>query len=151
MRPVYETSEMKQREEIVANLYARIAKLKIRRCPKFYPCDWVALDEDDRFLKSLIEIKIREVQYPDYMISLHKVTQMIHCAAVAGINPMLVVWWRDKRELGVVNLMTCERTTGYGGRSDRGDPQDMEPVVRIALAEFYRTTIDSAERPAHEA
>lgn len=84
----------------------------------------------------LVEVKIRQRAYDRYMLSLHKATTMLVMAATSAFMPVLVVAWTDKREVGVCDLRSVRMEPGIGGRKDRGDEQDVEPVVFFSRSAF---------------
>lgn len=106
------------------------------RCPKYYPFDW-SLVADPGELTALLECKIRRRRFGSaYMVSLHKVAEMRAYAATAQCDPILGVYWELEDEVGIVNLLHCNMSSGIGGRRDRGDSQDREPVIFIPYREF---------------
>lgn len=143
MRPTYENELDRVREAKVAKVVCDHLMtgseefMQAVRCPKYYPCDWGILkDGVTRDLTHLLEVKVRGKSYPEYMISLQKVKEIVSCAAVGGLVPLLAVYWEDEREMGIVDLLQCNRRAGVGGRTDRGDAQDIEPMVFIPRTEF---------------
>lgn len=134
-RPLYETAVDRSREERLALWYANEIGLQARRCPSKYPCDW-AMQNKESVIEQLVEVKIRGESYKEYMISLSKVSTIVSYAAYADAKPMLVVYWMDTLEIGYVDLIRCNRRAGFGGRSDRDDPDDIEPCVFIPKSDF---------------
>lgn len=134
MRPTYESSADRDREAAVATFYAEKTGVEMKRCPKFYPCDWAAMKGKE--LLALVEIKVRSKRYGTLMLSLHKASTMIHYAAVADCEPIVIVRWLDVGEVGFANLMQVSRRASWGGRADRGDSQDEEPVIHVPTEEF---------------
>ena len=131
-----------ERPEDVANEYAAIAKFSV-----LFPGAEVTRlsDEGHAFTvlskkgaaKVVVEIKTRHissVKYPTFMISKQKYDAL--CALhEKGLRCGILVQWTDK--LGFATVPT-EYTTNVGGRTDRGDPRDIEPMVYINTKRFER-------------
>lgn len=86
---------------------------------------------------ALVEVKRRLCgwrKYPTYMISTRKVRQLVDEAARRNLAPILLVAWVNR--LGWVRLDRCTMTEATGGREDRADPMDIEPVFHIPIGEF---------------
>jgi len=88
----------------------------------------------------IAEVKCRSKDmntYPDYMISEHKILDGIMLSKMLHIPFLIIVSWKDK-------LAYFEMTESWygnadvvkGGRTDRGDKKDIEPVVLIPIEEF---------------
>lgn len=140
-RPVYEDHLDRAAEgQLVAFLMAQCRWKGVERTPRLYPCDWVVDLGSGDF--GLLELKWRDKRYEQYMISLHKVTMLLTMAKVGRFVPMLGVGWKDTKEVALWEDIREEwLSPGFGGRRDRGDYQDVEPVVflpvRFARAHRY--------------
>lgn len=145
MRPNYENELDRLREARVASYVAAWydqqrggEMVTARRCRRYYPCDWLLVEETSKpVVFGLLEIKVREQQYGDYMLSLGKASQIVHMAGYAGLLPMLAVYWQDIHKIGIVDLGGCSRECVVGGRTDRGDKDDIEPVIYIPNKDFF--------------
>lgn len=130
-RPIYETSDDLSREREVALKLAKNYKLEAIKLPKMYPVDW-ALCQGSA-ISSFIEIKCRKNQknkYSTLILSLHKWQAMMEFERIAKIRTLLVVEFID--------ALACIRANSMfqvmiGGRDDRNDPQDKEPVIHIPI------------------
>lgn len=141
MRPLYESAVTRAAEEALARAVAdawRAQAVKIGAT--VYPVDY-ALVRDGR-VAALAEFKCR--RYPlakldrmgGFMLSLHKWIAIVQHAEAGGVPVFLViedgdgaVWWHRPRGAehdGVV----------MGGRKDRGDAQDIEPVILLRASRF---------------
>lgn len=132
-RPEYETSTDRDNEAKVIKEVERWGKCSAIKTPSFYPVDY-CLERKGKVV-CLAEIKTRTcliTDYPTYMISLHKVSTALQMAEVAGIGARLFVMWRDGL-IGTLDLKVKPDYIGWGGRVDRADPQDMEPVCHYSL------------------
>ncbi len=109
-----------------------MVKLPIRYC-----LDYAALR--NKKIVAFVEIKHRTNKihaYPTYMLSLAKVQAAKRLAEDVKVPSFLVVQWIDA--LGTTNLANCKFSVEMGGRIDRKDSQDVEPVAHINLAEFNK-------------
>lgn len=89
--------------------------------------------------RAVVEVKNRACKrhkYPTYMISLDKWVAGCSMGLITELNFILVVNWDD--EIGYLDCKkhTKEITVNMGGRADRGDAQDIEPVVHIPIYLF---------------
>lgn len=149
MRPEYQTEQDARAELAVIHDVAAPRLLIAHRTPKFYPVDWFLEPFGggvDRWW--LCEVKVRERAYDTYMLSLHKFTTLLVMAASAGVVPMLIVAWKNREELGLCQVDEVKPEPGVGGRKDRSDDQDVEPVVFISRSAFSLEPFSPALREA---
>jgi len=92
----------------------------------------------DGVVVGFIETKVRSNphwQYPTYMISLKKLSAASAAMVALNVPTILAVRWSDA--WGYVSLIGLpSHTSAIGGRVDRADPQDMEPVALIPMSHF---------------
>ena len=146
-RPLYETKKNLQGEAAVAQKLASWINRKeppytsqedlaeVVKTPPRAPYDYCVVKNG--LIQSLVEIKIRtnpHDKYPTYMISLDKVATCSLHAAVIGCPFYIVVQWADK--LGRWKFNEDQYTAGLGGRYDRNDPLDKEPMIYISINDF---------------
>jgi hypothetical protein len=137
MRPTYERQADREAEAAAVAKLARFGDLTPVKLPKFYKVDF-ALVGADGAIKRWIEVKCRTNEmwaYPTYMVSYHKYLDLLALQQASGIPACLVVQWQDA--LGVLRFPAPHKV-GFGGRRDRGDNDDVEPVALINIAEFRR-------------
>tara|TARA_R110000744_G_scaffold4565_5_gene16463 strand:+ start:4280 stop:4729 length:450 start_codon:yes stop_codon:yes gene_type:complete len=139
MRPIYEKSADISNEELVAEKLSKIWDFdNWKRNPPRYPID-ISLMRDNH-IKAFAEIKCRNVTsdtYNTYLLSSAKVMSAHTLTRATGLPCFLVVQWTDC--LGWIDLETTEPLyVGWGGRIDRNDSQDMEPVMHYDILEFKR-------------
>ena len=94
--------------------------------------DYAAIRNDD--VMAFIEMKTRKNEmnkYPTYMISFTKVFKAKQLNQV-----LLIVKWADA--VGFTSLHDCKPSIKIGGRKDRKDPADIEPVALIPIKDFQR-------------
>jgi hypothetical protein len=135
MRPIYETSHDLANEASVADVLSFAWK-----------CDMVKLQVRDAFdyaalkgknITAFIEVKARTNpmhKYPTYMVSMTKVINANAVFIATGTPSLLVVKWTDC--IGWVKLNQNNFPLKIGGRKDRNDSQDIEPVCHIAINLF---------------
>lgn len=89
--------------------------------------------------RAFVELKRRACKrhkYPTYMISLDKWVAGLTMEVNTGLPFILVVDWEDE-----IGYLKCQPAVGainvnMGGRKDRNDAQDIEPVVHIPIYLF---------------
>lgn len=136
MRPLYESSQDIVSESKVLVLIEKAWGCRGVKLPLKAQLDYLLL-RDDRGA-AWAEIKVRtnpRGRYPTYMISLSKVMAARELSGASDLPSVLVVQWTDK--LGYIRMDTLEKFhIAIGGRTDRNDAQDVEPVVLIPIEEF---------------
>ncbi len=136
MRPLYETDDDLSREARFAAIIADSFKCQLHKMPIRYGLDFVAV-KDGRTI-GFVETKIRMnpvERYPTYMISLGKFMTAEAIMQTTSIPCRLAVMWTDG--WGFVKMkMTPDVVVSVGGRRDRGDDQDVEPVCLIPISNF---------------
>jgi len=118
----------------------RIAKwtgCDVDSLPKFYPVDLV-FKRNGRVV-GFCEVKTRKYAmdaFDTYMLSAHKVAQCRSLTTATGVPCFLAAQWSCGR-VGMLRLDEAyiQKVT-MGGRSDRGDSQDMEPVIHYPIDQF---------------
>lgn len=134
-RPLYETQNDRAREMDAIRKIAGPNDI-VRKLPIRYGVDFLVFRND--VAHAWIEVKCRnnpKDQYPDLMISVAKILEGIKTSQMTGLPFVLVIEWTD-----VVGTLRIHNTDGFkmgwGGRDDRGDAQDQEPVFHIPTAHF---------------
>lgn len=137
-RPRYENSKSLAAEQSFAYLIQEAWKCTLAKLPLQYSIDY-GVYRDDKFL-GFAELKNRTVNkhtYPTYMISLSKFLKAKELNRSTGKGTSLCVSWKD--ECGYVRLDSIlDYTISQGGRTDRGDWQDIEPVLYIDINSFIK-------------
>lgn len=135
-RPVYETAETEHSEEAAARLIGDRLRCEVVRNKKFYPADYSFLR--DRRVVALGEIKVRRnlrAAYPTFFISAEKLAKCRQLASDVRLPFALFVWWLDGIFYLDASSAEHEHVT-VGGRRDRGDPSDVEPLVHFSITAF---------------
>lgn len=136
MRPVYENSDSLKAEEQTIRRVAEVWKTTYVKLPMQYRVDWALMRDKD--IVCWCECKRRynnKDKYPTLMLSLNKIIHGMELARVTEKPFLVVVEWND-----MVGWHKVEKVHDIrmGGRVDRGDWQDVEPVVDIPTSEFKR-------------
>jgi hypothetical protein len=134
-RPQYETESDRLAElAILKRSIAGIAK-GAAKLPKWYQVDFALLNEASNVI-GVAECKRRRGNYTSIIISLRKVMKMLEYHSY-GYEAWFMVSLNTRVHRVRIHpglLATC--VTAMGGRWDRGDDQDIEPVVHIPLSAF---------------
>jgi len=140
MRTAYETLETLQAERSFMHRYEAAFSVHCEKLPVSYRLDYAVMEMGQ--VVQWLELKNRSHamhKYPAYWISLGK---FLHGAALADrttISFILAVRFSDCDAL--VNCSALSRKQwgiAHGGRRDRNDPADMEPLVTIPINLFER-------------
>lgn len=137
-RPQYQTTDDVANEiKLMTLAYPDRKAIKL---PRSYHADYWLPHES--LPPVVVECKMRSAnfrQYDTYMISLGKFMRCRELADMMGGFFDIVVGWGD-------NVVTVAQIRGMtkpfpyiiksGGRTDRGDPADIEPMVHIGIGSF---------------
>jgi hypothetical protein len=139
MRPVYETDEQIAGEEGFARQLSKLYGAEVMRTPKFYPFDFTFVR--DKKVAALVELKTRTNSmdaYPTYMLSAHKFVSARSYSHYLDLPALLYVRW-SCGAIGWLNMGKSDPCKiAPGGRRDRGDAQDIEPVVHWPISAFIK-------------
>lgn len=142
-RPVYESDSDLAAEAEAARLLCKPHGLLHIKLPMRYEIDFMLRRGPE--LYGWLEVKVRPgvTKHRTYMVSLHKVMAGRNLASFGGRFLVLV---RDGDKLMVLDaVMEQPVMIGMGGRSDRGDDQDIEPTAHFAWKQF--TEISGSPHP----
>lgn len=133
-RPKYESQQDIELEAGVAKHLASKWSSDAVKLPKFYKCDW-ALKRGKK-VGALLEIKCRKNasdKYPTIILSADKWTYLRQMDESLGVPAFFVAKFTDG-----IRFIRPAKAQGFtvemGGRHDRGDWQDVEPVVHIPVS-----------------
>jgi len=134
-RPTYETAENRGKEAEFADRLSKVSGKQFRKLPKAYRADYGVLDAAG-YLTAFAELKCRTNdarRYGTYILSLHKWLSLLSLATAApGLKSLLCVRFTDCDMVYRVQDGD-DVAIKWGGRADRGDWQDQEPVVHIPM------------------
>lgn len=136
MRPLYESSEDLANEQQVAKFLSEKWGCTFKKLPISYHIDWVVMRDKPQ---AFVELKCRKNEskkYPTLLLSLNKWMRGKELSKELGIPFIVAVKWTD----GVFfhTAGSADVSYGFGGRTDREDSQDIEPVVLIPVENFKR-------------
>jgi hypothetical protein len=154
MRAIYETPEDKERERAAVAAFAARYGLDTVELPPRYPVDFAVVREGDGGLDEVTafgEVKIRSNpadRYPTAILGAAKWAEAITLAERTGCKLILLYGWDSGKDIRWVELtkLTNPPRIAPGGRTDRGDNQDEEPVVHIPVELFRHVSSSAPER-----
>jgi hypothetical protein len=140
VRPRYESKESLSKEHDTIREIERAWKCKAQKMPVKYTFDYGLYYNGE--LKAVAELRYRNVSsttYPTIICALYK----LHAArdfALDGLKPYFIVTFKDGTFYHEFKCWDTFYKIDQGGRTDRGDWQDMEPVIRIPIEKFKKIT-----------
>ena len=136
MRLIYEKPEDIVAERTAFDKACEVWKCVAEKLPMKYELDYLLLREGKGV--AWLEIKSRtntRLAYPTYMISLGKIMAARRLSEASQLPSFLLIQWSDA--CGYIRIDSLlDFRTAVGGRTDRGDEQDIEPVAMIPVGEF---------------
>ena len=138
-RPLYEKKEHLEHEQKTAKKIATTYGLRLRKMHMKHGIDFMAFDKSGRAV-AVFEVKRRHLKHDDrshVILSLTKYNRGLEFDRVNDLNFNFVVDFDD-------GLFVYEHKHGdsfkiiFGGRTDRGDSQDLEPVVQIPISRMEK-------------
>jgi len=137
MRQLYESAYDRMNESDVSDILSRVWNCKFVKLPMSYHVDWALMRGNE--IVAFAELKTRKVpstQYPTLILSLNKWIKGLDLAASTKTSFIIIAKWTD----GVFYFVAKPDgvTFGHGGRIDRNDSQDMEPVAFIDTKNFIK-------------
>tara|TARA_R110002110_G_scaffold84817_1_gene220549 strand:- start:537 stop:983 length:447 start_codon:yes stop_codon:yes gene_type:complete len=147
MRPLYETSKDFENEKNIQNVIEEKTSWRLTKLPKRYYLDFLAFNSNGN-TEAVIEVKRRHNnhdKYEDVILSLAKYMQGLEYATTLGVAFLFAVEFNDGYYIHFSssdNLKHFKIT--MGGRRDRQDPEDIEPVVHIPITTGF-TSIKTIE------
>jgi hypothetical protein len=138
-RPVYESKLTLQNERDVTTRLAARWNLMLRKTPDFYPLDFALSRPSppvrDGKIERMLEVKCRSRFYPSMFLSASK---LAFAGSLLNVGLVTTFAWAALETDGDwrVLLWDCdtlrrEVTFEWGGRSDRGDAADREPMALV--------------------
>lgn len=131
---IYENEETLAVERAAITAVAERWNASVVKLPRRYSADFALLRNGD--VKAWVEFKERKNpigKYPTYTVSLFKYTNLLSLARDTGLPSFLIVEWKDC--VGYAEIPVDHQII-FSGRKDRGDWEDMEPMVEIANSSF---------------
>ena len=132
MRPVYETEKDRKMEQAIINELSDAWKIFYQKLPIKHRLDFALLD-DKKIVTAWAEVKRRDndsTTYDTYMLSLDKYMSGMQLFKLTGLPFYMVVKFSDGLYYCEVSLLSyAQLNISFGGRTDRGDSQDVEPCI----------------------
>jgi hypothetical protein len=132
-----ETAEDIQREAKVAAVVRAKWNCRLEKTPEFYRVDFLAFR--DGAPKAWVEIKARHKislrTYEHIWLSLQRVSALMHFAADTNLPAFAVFGLSDGIYAHRLKMPTAYRIE-MGGRTDRNDPNDLEPCCCLPQDDF---------------
>lgn len=140
-RPIYESQVDLTHENKMKTFLEAKWNCTLHKVPLKYQVDWLAMRGKDPM--AFVEFKHREKlsidAYPRYMISLDKWMKAKQLCKEVEIPFIMVITFTEGTYYGVfAHNGLHDVTYGFGGRYDRGDAQDVEPMIYLPLKKFMK-------------
>ena len=143
MRPIYENANDLRSEKNLISHVSDCWNVVSYKMPMSYKIDYAMYRIDtgtsnssSENLVGFAEVKCRTHKFgtfPTYIISLAKVMEARRLARETDTRSILIVSWTDK--IGYLDFFSHHQIR-HGGRADRNDWQDQEPVCHFDLKHF---------------
>jgi len=136
MRPLYESRSDLTSEKKIIDYVSQSWNVVYYKLPISYKIDYAFYRNET--LIGFAEVKCRSHKFgtfPTYIISLSKVMEARRLARETNTKSLLIVSW-----LGALAYLDffSDHQVKHGGRSDRNDWQDQEPMCHFDLKYFKR-------------
>lgn len=140
-RPIYESQVDLTHENKMKTFLEAKWNCTLHKVPLKYQVDWLAMRGKDPM--AFVEFKHRDKlsinAYPRYMISLDKWMKAKQLCKEVEIPFIMVITFTEGTYYGVfAHNGLHDVTYGFGGRYDRGDAQDVEPMIYLPLKKFMK-------------
>lgn len=140
-RPIYESQVDLTHENKMKTFLEGKWNCTLNKLPYKYQLDWMAMRDKDPM--AFVEFKHREKlsidAWPRYMISLDKWMKAKQLCKEVEIPFIMVITFTEGTYYGVfAHNGLHDVTYGFGGRYDRGDAQDVEPMIYLPLKKFMK-------------
>lgn len=137
-RPIYETQADRVRQAVAIRTLAKATKSEA--VPTESLARWDYEMRRNGVVAAIVEVKCRNCRmshHQTYMIGLAKALRLRQAALELKVAGVLLVAWQDGTGWLRVDVGNHEDwQTGMGGRTDRNDPMDTEPVAHFPMAWF---------------
>ena len=137
MRKQYETDDNLAIEKDIAQILCTAWGVTMRKLPRFYTADYIILSNDNP--RAFCEIKNRTYpssKFSSYRISLNKYIALRVLSIETGLSSLIVVRFSDGHIYYHIVDTENKIPITYGGRTDRNDWQDVEPLAVIEVQSF---------------
>lgn len=139
-RPIYENRETMEQEEEVIKVFSARGKIEHHKMPRRYEIDYMLSRAGHLYGWAEVKVRPGVEKYESFIIGASKVLSGRRLAEVFGGRFLIIV--RRTNDIMVLDA-TAERPfhVGIGGRYDRNDDQDVEPVAHYRWGGMTRVDI----------
>lgn len=141
-RPLYERDRDLREEEKAIEILCRRGKLAAHKLPRRYEIDYLMMQRGGLYGWAEVKVRPGVERHDTFMLSCAKVMAGRRLAEVFGGRFIVVV----RRTDDMMVLDALSHRPGFvamGGRTDRGDDQDIEPVAHYWWGQMTRMDISS--------
>jgi hypothetical protein len=134
---MYESSHDLDQEQSVASVLSKAWNCEFHKLPISYHVDWMLMREGKGV--AFAELKSRKVpstQYKTLMLSLSKWIKGNDLRRATTLPFLIIAKFTDG--IFYLDSYSADVDFGIGGRTDRGDSQDIEPVVYMEIQHFKK-------------
>ena len=127
-RPVYESQRDRDEEAYIKGVVEEKWDCELSKMPMSYHLDFLAMR--DGKVVAAIETKRRSVRRESYrsiMVSVSKLFAARRFKETMGVDTIFIIHYNDC--IAWISLNEKPDAFGFGGRDDRNDPADQEPVA----------------------
>jgi len=133
----YNTTEANAKEEALINSVVPKWGVIAEKNPEFHKIDYSLAEEEEGSIIGFVEVKCRDCNYKKhstFFISLAKYMAACEMARFTSVPVFILVEWLDQTKYVKVPCKTVD--VRMGGRKDRENPDDYEPMIHIPITEF---------------
>ena len=146
MRPTYESDEDRKNEEEIITSILSVNRdgLSYRKMPMSYRMDYSITEGDGSFPKVIAFVEVKDKrsfkpQYKNILCSTAKWQSMV----MTYVSTSVPCWYAVRISCGGIGVIQAGARhhpfeVRYGGRTDRGDPEDQHPCVLIPVEKFRK-------------
>lgn len=138
--PQYESEADRQVEASMWGMLEEALGGKLYKLPQQYGLDWMLATHDGIVLK-WVELKARSHPYGTYdrySISMSKVQRALAMEELTGKPSILVVRYLNAVYVAYFRSFLQHGEILVGGRKDRDDPQDVEPMWHLPVTQMTK-------------
>lgn len=139
-RPTYERASDLKGESKAIEILCRRGKLAAHKLPRRYEVDYLLLRRGSMYGWAEVKVRPGVENHDTFMLSCAKVMAGRRLSDVFGGRFIVVV--RRSDDMMVLDALSHRPAyVAMGGRTDRGDDQDMEPVAHYRWDQMSRLDI----------
>jgi len=139
MRPIYETEQDRTAEEEIISRWCEHYKYDWEKLPGGYTLIDFAIFKPSGPMQAVAEVKDRpgwKEAYGSVFLSMHKARELYLYFHMGTVAVFIVRTPGDKIRHVRIDERVKHWHIWWRGRTDRNDPQDLEPCIHIPINEF---------------